>query len=132
MPDIYTNSLMLDRGIEGVSHLQRDADDHDLWPERRALPPPSHGVTAHLAELLNTSDTTRYLNSALQPMISNPELLMPAKYHATLTRARQDLNAAMGLKNENTRIVNRAIRLLSEEIGLRELANLYRSALYQG
>ena len=132
MPEIYTNSLMLERGIEGVSHLDRDTDDRELWPERRALPPPSQGVKAHLAELLNPPDTTRYLTAALQPMVSNPELLMPAKYHATLTRARQDLNAAIGPKSENTRIVNRAIRLLSEEIGLRELANLYRSALYQG
>lgn len=132
MPDIYTNSLLLDRGIEGISHLSRDTDDHGVWPERRALPPPSHGVRAHLTELLNTPDTSWYLNATLQPTVSNPELLMPAKYHATLAQARRDLRAAADHKSENSRVVNRAIRLLSEEIGLRELANLYRSALYQG
>lgn len=132
MPDIYTNSLMLERGIEGISHLQRNTEDSDLWPDRRSLPPPSRGVKAHLAELLNTPDTTRYLTATLQPVVSNPELLTPGKYHATLAQARQDLHTAIDPKSENSRIVNRAIRLLSEEIGLRELANLYRSALYQG
>src|SRR5690606_40923891 len=94
MPDIYTNSLTLERGIEGVSHLHRDADDPALWPERHALTPPSRGVNAHLAELLYTPDTTRYLNTALQPVVSTPELLMPGKYHATLGRALQDLRGA--------------------------------------
>lgn len=132
MPDMYTNSLALERGIEGVSHLQRDVDDHALWPERHALPPPSRGVRAHLAELLYTPDTTRYLNATLQPVLSNPELLMPGKYHATLTRALQDLRGAADSQADDDRTIKRAIRLLGEEIGLRELANLYRSALYQG
>lgn len=132
MTDIYTNSLTLERGIESISHLSRETDHQDLWPERGALPPPSRGVKAHLAELLNPPDTTQYLNATLQPAVSNPELLMPAKYHATLARALQDLRAVVDPNRENHRIVNRAIRVLSEEIGLRELASLYRSALYQG
>lgn len=132
MTDIYTNSLTLERGIERISHLSRETDHQDPWPERGALPPPLRGVKAHLAELLNPPDTTQYLNATLQPAVSNPELLMPAKYHATLARALQDLRAAVDPNRENHRTVNRAIRVLSEEIGLRELASLYRSALYQG
>ena len=129
---IHTNSLALERGIEGVSHLNRDNDNYDLWPERRSLPPPSHGVKAHLAELLNTPDTSRYLNTALQPTITNSELLLPAKYHAILSKSLKDLRTAAAQNSEGSRAVNRAVRLLNEEIGLRELAQMYRSALYQG
>ena len=131
MPDIQTRALSFERGIDGVSHLRREAD-HDPWPDRQSLPPVSHSVKAHLVDLLAPPDTTHYLNATLQPTISNPALLMPATYHATLTKALQGLRLAATSPNEHSRQLNRAIRLLTEEIGLRDLAQMYRSALYQG
>jgi len=130
--NITGNSLALERGIEGISHLNRNNGDYDLWPERRSLPPPSQGVKAHLAELLNTPDTARYLYAVLQPTITNPELLLPAKFHAILAKALKDLRTTAAKKDESSRTINRAVRLLNEEVGLRELAQMYRSALYQG
>ena len=122
----------MERGIEGVSHLPRDKTDKALWPDRRSLPPPSQEVKAKLAELLNTPDTSRYLHTTIQPIVSNPALLLPATFHATLAKALKDLRNTPTTKEDGKRTINRAIRLLSEEIGLRELANMYRSALYQG
>lgn len=132
MTNLHTNSLTLERGIEGVSHLTRDDHDRALWPDRQSLPPPSQIVKAQLAELLDTSDTTGYLNAALQPAISNPELLTPSRFHTTLSNALTELRGAADGKHENSRIFNRTIRLLAEEIGLRELTHMYRSTLYQG
>lgn len=131
MPDIQTRALSFERGIDGISHLSRDTD-HEPWPDRQSLPPPSSSVKVHLADLLAPPDTTRYLNTMLQPTISNPALLMPANYHATLSNALQALRTAVTSTNEHSRQLNRAIRLLTEELGLRDLAQMYRSALYQG
>lgn len=132
MTNLHTNGLTLDRGIEGVSHRGRDADNNDLWPDQQSLPPPSQIVRAQVAELLSSPDTTGYLKAALQPTISNPELLTPSRFHTTLSNALTDLRDVVDAKHENSRIFNRAIRLIAEEIGLRELTHMYRSTLYQG
>lgn len=131
MPDIQTRALSFERGIDGISHLSRETD-HEPLPDRQSLPPASSSAKAHLVDLLAPPDTTRYLNTMLQPSISNPDLLMPATYRATLSKALHELRVAATPTNEHSRQLNRAIRLLTEEIGLRDLAQMYRSALYQG
>lgn len=132
MTNLYTNGLNLERGIEGVSHLSRESDGQYHWPDRPSLPPPSQGIKEQLAELLNSPDTSGYLNAALQPTISNADLLTPMRFHATLSTALNNLRNVADGQQEPSRVLNRAIRLLAEEIGLRELANMYRSTLYQG
>jgi type III secretion protein X len=132
MTDLYPNAITLERGIEGVSHLRRDTEERDFWPEHQSLPPPSQAVKAQLSELLNSPDMTWYLSSALQPTVSKPELLTPARFHATLSTALQQIRAETRINSEDAKLLARAVRLLTEEIGLRELAQMYRSSLYQG
>lgn len=131
MPAIQTSALSFERGIDSISHVSRD-NDHEPWPDRQSLSPASSSVKAHLTELLAPPDTTRYLNTMLQPTVSNPALLTPATYHATLSKALQSLRTAASSTNEHSRPLSRAARLLTEELGLRDLAQMYRSALYQG
>ncbi|MVW70491.1 hypothetical protein [Bordetella sp. 15P40C-2] len=132
MTDLYTNALALERGIEGVTHLRRDTEHRDFWPEHQSLPPPSQTVKAQLSELLESPDIACYLNSALEPTVSNPELLTPARFHATLGSALEQLRAETRINAGDAKHLTRAVRLLTEEIGLRELAHMYRSSLYQG
>ncbi|MNU04891.1 hypothetical protein D3C72_2494970 [compost metagenome] len=61
---------------------------------------------------------------------------MPGKFQHALQSALDGLSAAaeqMQHQNEDaTRTLNRALRLLKDEAGLRDLVTMYRSALYQG
>lgn len=132
MTDLYTNALTLDRGIERVSHLRRNAEDRNFWPEHQSLPPPSQTARAQLKELLESPDMAWYLNSELQPVVTNPELLTPARFHATLGSALNQLRRESRTHSEEAKLLHRAARLLTEEIGLRELAQMYRSSLFQG
>jgi len=132
MTNLHNNGLRLDYGLEGISHRRKNLDDPDIWPEYQSLPPPSQTVKAQLTELLNSSDTSSFLRSALQPKLHNEGLLNPSYFNATLLNALQILRRASEDHSEHSRILKRAVHLLAEEVGLRELSNMYRSTLYQG
>lgn len=132
MTNLHNNTLRLDHGIEGISHHSQDTDHYNFWPEHQTLPPPSQMVKAQVSELLSSTNTNRYLSSALQPMINDLSLLTPSRFHATLVNSLTTIRQAADEKSENSRLFNKAANLLAEEIGLRELSQMYRSTLYQG
>ena len=103
MSDMRINGLAFDRGIDGISYASRDAGSQHL-PERQELAPPADGVRAQLAQLLALQSALDGLGAA----------------------AEQTSN------QEDSRVLNRALRLLKDEAGLRDLVTMYRSALYQG
>ena len=130
MPEMRLGGLRLEKGIDSVTYVGReDASSH--LPDGYLLPSPGDNVRPHIAELLDAPDTAQYLNAHLQPSVANRELLAPAKFRAILNDAQESLVMAAG-QGVNTRVLNRAIRLLNEDKGLRELIQTYRSALYQG
>ncbi len=105
-------------------------------PERQELAPPADGVKAQLAQLLDTPNIDRYLDSQLRPTVANRDLLLPGKFAQALQATLDGLSAAAEQSQdrnpEDARALNRAVRLLKDEAGLRELVAMYRSALYQG
>ncbi|CUJ34481.1 Uncharacterised protein [Achromobacter xylosoxidans] len=68
--------------------------------------------------------------------MSNRDLLLPGKFAQALQSTLEGLSAAAEQGPERSaddaRALNRAVRLLKDEAGLRELVAMYRSALYQG
>lgn len=132
MSDMRINGLAFDRGIDSISYAGRDAGGQHL-PERQELAPPADGVRAQLAQLLDKPTAARYLDDSLRPPLANRDLLMPAKFQQALQSALDGLGAAEQSQNQDdARALNRALRLLKDEAGLRELVAMYRSALYQG
>ncbi|MGE8689082.1 MAG: hypothetical protein ACN6PJ_18195 [Achromobacter sp.] len=133
MSDMRINGLAFDRGIDGISYASRDAGGQHL-PERQELAPPADGVRAQLAQLLDKPTAARYLDDSLRPPLANRDLLMPAKFQQALQSALDGLGAAaeQASDQDDARALNRALRLLKDEAGLRELVAMYRSALYQG
>jgi len=105
-------------------------------PERQELTPPADGVKAQLAQLLDTPNTDRYLDNQLRPTLANRDLLLPGKFAQALQATLDGLSAAAEQSQdrspEDARALNRAVRLLKDEAGLRDLVAMYRSALYQG
>ena len=68
--------------------------------------------------------------------VANRDLLLPGKFAQALQTTLEGLSAAAEQSQdrnpEDARALNRAVRLLKDEAGLRDLVAMYRSALYQG
>lgn len=135
MSDMRISGFAFDRGLDGISYAGREAAGQHL-PERQELAPPADGVKAQLAQLLDTPNTDRYLDSQLRPTLANRDLLLPGKFAQALQATLDGLSAAAEQSQdrnpEDARALNRAVRLLKDEAGLRDLVAMYRSALYQG
>lgn len=135
MSDMRISGFAFDRGLDGISYAGREAAGQHL-PERQELAPPTDGVKAQLAQLLDTPNTDRHLDQQLRPGIANRDLLLPGKFaqalHSTLDSLAAAAEQRQDVSPEEARALNRAVRLLKDEAGLRDLVTMYRSALYQG
>lgn len=135
MSDMRISGFAFDRGLDGISYAGREAAGQHL-PERQELTPPTDGVKAQLAQLLDTPNTDRYLDNQLRPTVANRDLLLPGRFAQALQATLEGLTAAaeqgQDRSPDEARALNRAVRLLKDEAGLRDLVAMYRSALYQG
>ncbi len=135
MTDMRISGLVFDRGIDSITYAQQDAQP--TLPERGESAPPDVGARAQLAALLDRPSIEDFLDSSTRPQIANRDLLVPARFRERLDSALQQLRDVAAQRqpadgDDELRILNRATRLLSEEVGLRDLVQMYRSTLYQG
>ena len=135
MTDMRISGLVFDRGIDSITYAQQDAQP--TLPERGESAPPDVGARAQLSALLDRPSIDDFLESSTRPQIANRDLLVPARFREPLDNALQQLRDVAAQRqpaggDDELRILNRATRLLSEEVGLRDLVQMYRSALYQG
>lgn len=145
MTDIHLSSLNFDRGIDRITHAGRGT--LAMLPEREQAPPPDTGTRPQLEALLALPTLDDVLNAAVRPQLQNRDLLVPTRFRQALEGAlehlgqaaqdaqdAQDMSAAQPTdeRSSSARTLNRAVRLLKEESALRDLLQMYRSALYQG
>ena len=136
MTDMRISGLVFDRGIDSITYAQQDAQP--TLPERGESAPPDVGARAQLSALLDRPSIDDFLESSTRPQIANRDLLVPARFREALDNALQHLRDAAAQRpagdggDDDLRILNRATRLLGEEVSLRDLVQMYRSALYQG
>lgn len=135
MTDMRISGLVFDRGIDSITYAQQDAQP--TLPERGESAPPDVGARAQLSALLDRPSIDDFLESSTRPQIANRDLLVPARFRERLDNALKQLRDVAAQRqpaggDDELRILNRATRLLSEEVGLRDLVQMYRSALYQG
>ena len=135
MTDMRISGLVFDRGIDSITYAQQDAQP--TLPERGESAPPDVGARAQLSALLDRPSIDDFLESSTRPQIANRDLLVPARFRERLDNALQQLRDVAAQRqpaggDDELRILNRATRLLSEEVGLRDLVQMYRSALHQG
>ena len=126
MTDMRISGLVFDRGIDSITYAQQDAQP--TLPERGESAPPDVGARAQLSALLDRPSIDDFLEYSTRPQIANRERLDNALQQLRDVAAQRQ--PAGG--DDELRILNRATRLLSEEVGLRDLVQMYRSALYQG
>lgn len=133
MPDIGLNRLMsFDHGIDAIVYARKDEQATQGLPERRNLTPTDDPVRTQLTQLLEKPNIGSFLEGALRPDIGNRDLLMPSQFAEALREALKALAGLAETGGGDSRVLNRAVRLLKEETNLRDLVAMYRSALYQG
>lgn len=123
-----------DRGIDSITFKANEGAQG--LPDLFDLVPAEQGQRPQLERLLSVHNLDALLDDAIRPDIDDRELLMPQKFRqtldATLHHLRQAAEERQALDPDSTRVLNRAARLLNEEVGLRDLLQMYRSVLYQG
>ncbi len=134
MSNISLSHLAFDRGIDRVTYTRQQ--EATQLPEREEALPPDLGGRAQLDALLSRPTLDDALDAAVRPLLENRDLLMPSRFGQALQSALQHLTDAAerthDASTDQARTLNRAVRLLKEETGLRDLVQMYRSALYQG
>ncbi len=123
-----------DRGIDSITFkggeaLQGLPDPHELTPA-------DHAQRPQLEALLAQSNTDSFREESIRPELDDRDLLLPGKFRqamdGTLSTLREAVQAQQGQDPDTAKLLNRAVRLLHDEVGLRDLLQMYRSALYQG
>lgn len=123
-----------DRGIDSITFK---AGENPLsLASQKDLPPSDQMTRPQLEQLLAMPNLESFLEEAIRPDVMDRELLMPGRFNQTLNSTLGNLQKSssdmQGSDAEGAKIINRASRLLTEEAGLRELVQMYRSVLYQG
>lgn len=123
-----------ERGIERILSRQ-DGATPGLPDGRRLAPSDAPGVS-QLEQLFTARGFEGFIDDAVRPQVPDRELLLPAAFRQALGEAQAVLRRRNeGIKDPRSRqarVLQRAIRLLSDEEDLRSLLRMYCSTLYQG
>lgn len=127
--------VFFERGIDSVTYKSGDASQG--LPDPRLLPPTDNALRPQLDALLARPNSETYLMDSIRPDLPNRELLLPVRFRQTMDSALGSLRDAATQHQQDgdtkgTQTLNRAVRLLTEDVALRDLLQMYRSALYQG
>jgi hypothetical protein len=117
-----------DRGLVDVQF--RSAEP--ALPAKREQLDPSESLSSPLQALLQGSGLQQRIETALQPPLAERSLLRPGPFTAALIEARDAFRAASSADPAQAKLLDAARRTLDEELGLRELAAMYRGVLQQG
>lgn len=123
-----------DRGIDSITFKGGEALQG--LPDQHELTPADHAQRPQLEALLAQANTDSFLEESIRPELEDRDLLLPGKFRQAMDGALGTLRNAVQEQQtqdpDTAKVLNRAVRLLNDEVGLRDLLQMYRSALYQG
>jgi type III secretion protein X len=127
--------VFFERGIDKITFKSGELTQG--LPDPRELTPTDNTQRPQLDSLLARPNTDSFLEESIRPNLEDRDLLMPTRFRQAMEGALETLRDAAQERQqagnpESARELNRAVRLLTEEVGLRDLLQMYRSALYQG
>ncbi|RYX93974.1 MAG: hypothetical protein EOO28_16450 [Comamonadaceae bacterium] len=96
------------------------------------ISPAFSAVKPRLDQLFAMPNLEDYISSVLAPQINEPSLMLPNRFNNALRAAMEELEAASEEDPRNGRILQRARRLLDDQVSLRDLVHMYRQALLKG
>jgi type III secretion protein X len=126
--------VYFERGIDSITF--KSGELAQGLPDPRELTPTDNTQRPQLESLLSQPSTDSFLEESIRPELDDRDLLLPVKFRQAMDSALDTLREAAQERQadnpESAKQLNRAVRLLNEEVGLRDLLQMYRSALYQG
>jgi type III secretion protein X len=130
MSRVRDTPFPMDHGIEKILH----ADEGrlvDTGPSAE-ISPAFSPTKPRLEQLFALPNLEDYLAAQLAPSINDPSLLLPHRFNNALRISLDSLYAASEEDPRNARILRRAMALMRDQVSLRELVQMYRSALLKG
>jgi len=131
MADAGWQHLNFDHGIESIVHHRGDPDTPQL-PQRRDVSPAADAAQTKLAALLDRPTLDGLLDQWVDPGIADDTLTRPAPFRQRLEDTAVWLDDCAQRDPDNAKIINRALRVISDERNLRDLLGANRAALFQG
>ena len=135
MPDVRIGSgNFFSQGLDGISHL--GANEMVSLPGQYDLAPAEQGRRPQIEELLALPNMASYLEASICPDLHDPDLLMPGNFRKShegvLACLQQAAETARSADPDGAKVLNRAIRVLTDEKVNRDLVHDYCNALHQG
>lgn len=130
--DYRLDRFNLDHGLDSISKTH--APDASL-PDASQLPPAEQARRAELDKVLLRPNLSEYLSEQLRPPIEDPLLLKPHHFQNALhcaVRTLHDKALKANKGSDTASLIERAARVLGEEVNLRDLLGMYRNTLFQG
>src|SRR2546423_9333372 len=123
-----------DKGIDKITFKGQESAQG--LPDQRDLTPAEQALRPQLEQLLHMPNMENFLEDAIRPEFDDRDLLAPGKFRQAMDQALGTLRNAgeqrQSADPDSAKVLNRAGRLLNEEVGLRDLLQVYRSVLFQG
>lgn len=128
--DINIKGMNFDRGIDRV--ISSGETLQGRLPTEGRLAPSDGRVMPRLDQLLAMPDLADNLAREFAPQLGDRDLLLPDRFHHALMTVKDMLTDEKLNHPEQKGVFNKAERVLNEESSLRELLDMYRSALFKG
>lgn len=134
MSDVkFSVNNFFERGLDDITYA--NTTDHAGLPPQSELPP-AEVRSQQLNQLLNLPNMATFLEEAIHPDIDDREQLTPGRFRQTLattlvslTQLAESMSAS---DPAEAKVINRAVRVLRDEASLRDLIQMYRTAVHQG
>ncbi|WP_194792868.1 hypothetical protein [Caenimonas koreensis] len=130
MSRIQNTPFPMDRGIDKI--LRLDEDEKVDVGVAGDISPAFSPVKPRLEQLYAMPNLEDYIAGQLAPSLSEPSLLMPSRFNRALREGEQQLELEEEKDPRNARILRAARRLMHDQVALRDLVQMYRSALLKG
>jgi type III secretion protein X len=120
----------MDSGIDRI--LRRDEGKEVETGPAADISPAFSPLKPRLEQLYALPNLEDYLAAMLAPLVNEPLLLLPNRFNNALRDAVESLDTLAEEDPRLARLLSRAARMMRDQVALRELVQMYRSALLKG
>jgi type III secretion protein X len=130
MKRIGNTPFPLDRGIDKI--LRLDDEKNVETGYSGDISPAFSPVKPRLEQLYALPNLEDYIAAELAPLMHEAGMLMPNRFNRALRDGEEHLQLEEEEDPRNARILRAARRLMNDQVSLRELVQMYRTALLKG
>jgi type III secretion protein X len=130
MKRVAGNPIVFDTGVEKIVYGSQDPMPQ--LPATREVAPALAPMKPRLDQLYPLFNLEDYIARQLGPDVNEAALLLPYRFDIALQVAVELLRESARKDDRDARMRRRALALLNDQVALRDLLRVYRTALLQG